>query len=92
MTIRTPAGVLTLVLLAACTSKEEATNAMHAYPFHDVKIGGYAWSVCPWSFTQPVGRKYTGIDDATGAAVGGALCLNTFSGVAMIHPDEGGDQ
>jgi len=79
---RLPIAITVVVLLTACTSKDDAAWALRGYPIHDVKVGGYVPFACDGA--KRMGRRYSATDNKTGAHVEGILCVNLFSTVTDI--------
>ncbi|MBY4692754.1 hypothetical protein K6W21_01455 [Burkholderia latens] len=80
--LKLPIVISVVMLLAACTSKDDAEWLLRGYPIHDVKVGGYAPFACDGA--KQVGRRYTATDNKTGARVQGVLCVNLFNNITEI--------
>lgn len=77
-----PIAITVLVLLTACTSKDDAAWLLRGYPIHDVQIGGYVPFACDGA--KRMGRHYSATDNKTGARVEGVLCVNLFNNITVI--------
>jgi hypothetical protein len=66
-----------LLVLAGCTSSNDALRALEGAGYTDIKLGGYAWFSCSQDDSFATEFTATG---PSGKQVSGAVCSGWFKG------------
>ena len=66
------------LMLAGCTSQDDARRALEGAGYTDIQLGGYAWLMCD-SKSDTFATEFTA-KGPTGRAISGAVCSGFFKG------------